>query len=136
MTTTRRRSVDEFRKECVQQKIKNMPVIKSAIKKLRQDRKKEKQNDQIRELLKSAIRAAKKAKTGKSVTTAISKVDKAAKLNIIHENKAARLKSSLSKLAKPVRSKVADKTVDSKPSKKAPAKASKSTTPKKKAASK
>ena len=109
-----------------------MPVIKSAIKKLRQ----EKQNDQIRELLKSAIRAAKKAKTGKSVTTAISKVDKAAKLNIIHENKAARLKSSLSKLAKPVRSKVADKTIDSKPSKKAPAKASKSTTPKKKAAAK
>jgi len=113
-----------------------MPVIKSAIKKLRQDRKKEKQNDQIRELLKSAIRAAKKARTGKSVTTAISKVDKAAKLNIIHENKAARLKSSLSKLAKPVRSKVADKTIDSKPSKKAPAKASKSTTPKKKAAAK
>ncbi len=113
-----------------------MPVIKSAIKKLRQDKKKEKQNDAIRDLLKSAIRNAKKVKTGKAVTTAISKVDKAAKLNIIHENKAARMKSSLSKLAKPVRSKTSDKAVASKPSKKVVAKATKNTPPKKKAAAK
>ncbi len=99
-----------------------MPVIKSAIKKLRQDKKKEKQNDAIREQLKSAIRSAKKVKTGKSVTKAISKVDKAAKLNIIHNNKAARLKSSLSKLAKPVSSKITEKVA---------AKSTKKATPKK-----
>lgn len=83
-----------------------MPVIKSAIKKLRQDKKREKQNDQVREVLKSSIRSAKKIKTGKAVVKAISTVDKAAKMNIIHINKAARLKSTLSKLAKPVRVKV------------------------------
>ena len=77
-----------------------MPVIKSAIKKLRQDKKREKQNDELRSALKKALRVAKKAKSGKSVATAISTVDKAAKHKIIHTNKAARLKSRIAKLLK------------------------------------
>ncbi len=79
-----------------------MPVIKSAIKKLRQDKKREEANDALRDSLKNAVRSAKKTKTGKSVAKAVAIVDKAAKQNIIHGNKASRLKSSLNKLAKPV----------------------------------
>lgn len=86
-----------------------MPVIKSAIKKLRQDKEHEKGNDQLRDALKSSVRAAKKMKNGKSVAKAISTVDKAAKKNIIHPNKASRLKSSLSHLAKPASAKTSTK---------------------------
>lgn len=91
-----------------------MPVIKSAIKKLRQDKKKEKINDELRERLKSSVRAAKKTKNGKSVANAVSVVDKAAKQKIIHPNKASRLKASLSKLAKPVSAKAPAKTAPAK----------------------
>lgn len=83
-----------------------MPVIKSAIKKLRQDKKREKQNDSLRSLLKESVRNAKKKKTGKAVSEAIAIIDKASKKNIIHENKAGRVKSALSKIAKPVKVKV------------------------------
>lgn len=90
-----------------------MPVIKSAIKKLRQDKKREKRNDDLREILKSTVRAAKKTKTGKSVSKAVSIVDKAAKNKIIHQNKASRIKASLSKIAKPQSSKSAKKVSSS-----------------------
>ena len=82
-----------------------MPVIKSAIKKLRQDRKREKKNDALRAALKLTVAKAKKSKNGKAVAEAVSVVDKAAKNKIIHSNKAARLKSTLTKVAKPVSAK-------------------------------
>lgn len=78
-----------------------MPVIKSAIKKLRQDKKRESQNNLLRQNLKNAIRSARKTKTAKSVTVAIQAIDKASKKNLLHTNTAGRIKSSLSKLAKP-----------------------------------
>ena len=77
-----------------------MPVIKSAIKKLRKDIKRTKANDSVRHNLDLAINSAKKAKTSKSVVKAISLVDRAVGNNLLHKNKAARIKSSLSKLAK------------------------------------
>lgn len=80
-----------------------MPVIKSAIKKYRRDKKKEKENNVFRKKLSDSIRAAKKQKTSKTVAQAFSIVDKAVKKNMLHKNKAARIKSSLSKLAKPIR---------------------------------
>lgn len=89
-----------------------MPVIKSAIKKLRQDRKREKKNDALRASLKSAISQAKKTKSGKSVAQAVAVVDKASKNKIIHSNKAARLKSNLTKLAKPTAAKTQKKTAE------------------------
>ena len=113
------------------QDVLSMPVIKSAIKKLRQDKKREKQNDDIRLALKMAIRSAKKTKTGKSVAKAISTVDKAAKNNIIHVNKASRLKSTLSKISKPQSAKTATPTSVKKTSTK-----SKTTTTKKPKSSK
>lgn len=78
-----------------------MPVIKSAIKKLRQDRKREKQNDALRDSVVAAVRSAKKTKTSSSVKNAISIIDKASKNRLLHKNKASRMKSSLSKLARP-----------------------------------
>lgn len=87
-----------------------MPVIKSAIKKLRQDRKREKKNDALRSSLKLAVSKAKKTKSGKAVAQAVSIVDKAAKNKIIHTNKAARMKSSLTKIAKPASSNAPKKT--------------------------
>src|SRR3990167_6037005 len=79
-----------------------MPVIKSAIKKLRKDRKREKENDTLRAKLERAIRTARKspAKTNE----AYSVIDRAVKRHIIHQNKAARLKYPLSKLVHPERS--------------------------------
>jgi small subunit ribosomal protein S20 len=86
-----------------------MPVIKSAKKKLKQDRKREKLNNQVKLNYRNALKEAKKSKTSEKVRQAVKLVDKAAKKGIIHKNKAARIKSSLSKLAKPV-TKVKQKT--------------------------
>jgi len=96
-----------------------MPVIKSSIKKLRKDRKREVVNDKFRDELKNAIRKAKKSKTILNINRATSIIDKGVKRNILHKNKAARIKSSLSKFAKPVK-KGAKKVVKkiSKPTKK------------------
>ncbi|MCL4353806.1 30S ribosomal protein S20 [Patescibacteria group bacterium] len=77
-----------------------MPVIKSAIKKLRQDKKREKANKRWENLLKSAVKKAKKNPSQSSLKLAVSLTDKASKKNIIHKNKAARLKSQLARLIK------------------------------------
>lgn len=77
-----------------------MPVIKSAIKKLRKDKRHEKENNKFRNKLDKAIREAKKLKSAKSVNAAFSLIDRGTKKNILHKNRAARLKSSLAKLAR------------------------------------
>ncbi|MBI1919400.1 30S ribosomal protein S20 [Candidatus Microgenomates bacterium] len=78
-----------------------MPILKSAIKKLRQDRKRTKINRIKKDALKELIKKAKKSKILEAVKKAQSAIDKAAKTHLIHRNKAARLKSRLSKLVKP-----------------------------------
>lgn len=75
-----------------------MPIIKSAIKKLRKDRKREKHNRGIKEAYKKAVITAVNKKTDETVRKAISLVNKAAKTRIIHKNKAARITSKLAKL--------------------------------------
>lgn len=77
-----------------------MPVIKSAKKKLRQDKKREKANKILRNAFRNAIREAQKSKTSEKIIKAVKLVDNAAKKKLIHKNKAARIKSSLSKLVK------------------------------------
>lgn len=75
-----------------------MANLKSAIKKIRVDAKRKKHNELIRSAYKQAINAAKKAdKKGAAglLSDAYKKIDKAAKSNVIHKNKAARLKSRL-----------------------------------------
>ena len=75
-------------------------MLKSAIKKLKQDKKRTKVNKVYRENLRQAVKQARKEKTAKAVKLAYSALDKAAKQKVIHKNKAARLKSRLMKLIK------------------------------------
>ncbi len=76
-----------------------MPLLKHAKKKLRQDKKRTADNLKIKNLFKKLIKKAKADPTTDTVAVAFQAIDKAAKKNVIHENKAARLKSSLSKVA-------------------------------------
>ena len=77
-----------------------MPVTKGAKKKLRKDIKREKVNKALESLYKRAVKKAKKNPTEKKIYEAVKLIDKAAKNNIIHKNKAARNKSSLTKILK------------------------------------
>jgi small subunit ribosomal protein S20 len=104
-----------------------MPVIKSARKKLRKDKKRELQNKVLRNLFKKAVKQAEKTPTVANISKAVKIIDKTAKKNIIHKNKAARIKSKLSKLI--AGKKVAPKTVKKTP--KAPARKASKTKAKK-----
>jgi len=75
-----------------------MPVIKSAIKKLRRDKKQEKENNLFRASVEKAVKEATKSPTQKAAGAAFSLVDKAVKKNLLHKNKAARIKSKISLL--------------------------------------
>lgn len=75
-----------------------MPVTKTAKRALRSSKRKEAVNKLTKSRLEIAIRLAEKSPTKKKITKAISLADRAAKRKIIHRNKAARIKSNLSKL--------------------------------------
>lgn len=75
-----------------------MPVIKSAIKKVRKDKIRTARNKKRELNLKSLIKKARTEKSVKNLKNAFSALDKAAKVHLIHPNKAARLKSRLSKV--------------------------------------
>ena len=75
-----------------------MPVIKSAKKKLRADKKRESANKKMAAFINLVIKKAKKKPTPASIQIAFKAIDKGAKKGIIHKNKGARIKSKLSKL--------------------------------------
>ena len=75
-----------------------MPVIKSATKRLRQIKRRSAHNRLIRDGLKETVAKFRKKPTEKQLAHVMSSLDKAAKTNLIHKNKASRLKSRLSKL--------------------------------------
>lgn len=75
-----------------------MPISKSAKKALRRDQRRRKINLKIKIPLKKAIKSARKSPTPKALGKAFSWLDQAVKKNLIHKNKAARLKSRLSSL--------------------------------------
>lgn len=77
-----------------------MPITKQAIKKLRRDRARGTHNAGIRTSFRDAMKAMRRKPTAKALKLAYQKLDKAAKTNIIHKNKASRLKSRLSRLLK------------------------------------
>ncbi len=77
-----------------------MPITKRAIKKLRHDRVRAGESDKVRATLRRLVKTARTSPTSKSLASAFGALDKAAKHHIIHKNKAARLKSRLSKLLK------------------------------------
>lgn len=119
-----------------------MPVIKSAIKRARQNEKRRGHNltfkRELKEAVKSvsdAVRNNDKKDLDKKLRKAQSLLDKAVKKNLFHQNKAARKKAQLSRMVagllpqstakKPVAKKApAKKTTKAKP-------AAKKTTPKK-----
>ena len=77
-----------------------MPVTKSARKSLRRDKRRALVNQPIRSKYKSAVKKARLEPKAENIRLACIFLDKAAKKRIIHKNKAARLKSRLSKLIK------------------------------------
>lgn len=74
-----------------------MPIIKSAIKKVRKDKVRTARNQKRENFLKSAIKKVRRSKSAKDLQTVYSALDKAAKVKLIHPNKASRLKSRLAK---------------------------------------
>lgn len=76
-----------------------MPILKSAIKKVRKDKIRTARNKKRRLSLKSLIKKTRASKSAKDLKAVFSALDKAAKVKLIHPNKAARLKSRLSKSA-------------------------------------
>jgi len=108
-----------------------MPITSSAIKKSRQDTVARERNRIIRDEYKKAAKTVRKyaedgdmKKAQEALKEAYSKIDKAAKKNILHKNNASRRKSRLSALLKvknakpPVAVKKASKTAPKKPVKK------------------
>jgi len=89
------------------EQVKIMPITKSAIKALKVSQRRKIENDLTRAKIKSAVKGARLsvAKNAKDVPEKLSslyrELDLAAKKNVIHKNKAARLKSRISKKAAP-----------------------------------
>lgn len=76
-----------------------MPIIKSAIKKARKDKTRTAHNSKREASLKKILKTARRTPNKKNLSALSSALDKAVKVNLIHANKAARLKSRLSKLS-------------------------------------
>ena len=77
-----------------------MPVTKSAIKKARQDLKRSTGNKGFKNKLKSVIKNFSKTPTVENFKLAQSIIDQAVKKEVYKKNKAARLKSRLTRLIK------------------------------------
>lgn len=79
-----------------------MPVTRSANKKMRVDEKRTVVNVRRKRNLKTVLKKAQESRAAEVLREAISQIDKAVKNNLIHKNKAARLKSQLMREAGPV----------------------------------
>jgi small subunit ribosomal protein S20 len=84
-----------------------MPIIKSAIKKAKQDIHAREHNRGVRDEYKEASKKVRKfaesgdiKKATEALKEAYSKIDRAAKRNVIHKNNAARRKARLANLFK------------------------------------
>lgn len=82
-----------------------MPNIKSAKKRVRSNAKKEVVNNTITASMRTAVKnfeksvkAGDKEKAATSLNIAIQRIDKAKSSGLVHQNKAARLKSRLTKM--------------------------------------
>lgn len=107
-----------------------MPLLQNAKKALRVSKRKTVVNSRVKSIMKTMIDKVKKTPTAENLSAAYSAVDTAVKNNLVHKNKAARVKAQLSKLAKP------EKKAEKASAKKTTAKATKKAAPKKAAAKK
>ena len=82
-----------------------MPNIKSAKKRMRSDAKKAEVNNLVYGSMKTAVKkferevkAGNKEESGNNLNIALQRIDKAKNSGLVHKNKAARLKSRLTKM--------------------------------------
>ena len=99
-----------------------MPVTKSAIKALRQQKKRTIRNAGIRAKMRTIIKAVKTDLGMQGISDMYSTVDRAAKRGIIHPNKAARIKSRITKSLSGSDQPVVSAPIKTKPAKKVAAK--------------
>lgn len=77
-----------------------MPIIKSAIKRMKQTAKRRERNVATKKGLKNAVKAFLEKPSAAGFKAAQSEIDTAVKKNILNKNTAARRKANLSKVAK------------------------------------
>lgn len=75
-----------------------MPILKNAIKALKSQKKKNLFNNLVRAKMRGELKKFVTKPIGDDLSKVYSIIDKAAKKNIIHKNKAARIKSKMQKL--------------------------------------
>ena len=78
-----------------------MPLLRNAKKALRVSKRKAAQNQTVKSRVKTMVDKVRKTANPENLSSAYSAIDKAVKKNIFHANKAARMKSQLSRLSKP-----------------------------------
>jgi len=109
-----------------------MPIIKSAMKRMRQTIKRRARNVATKRDLRVALKNFTATKASESLSKAQSEIDKAVKKNLMSKNTAARKKAQLAKIAKEANvatkkpatrstAKAAPKTATKKPAAKKPA---------------
>lgn len=76
-----------------------MPILSNAKKALRSSERKAQHNRLVRAKLKTASDRMKAKPSAEGLSAVFSAIDKAVRRNVVHRNKAARLKSQMSKLA-------------------------------------
>jgi small subunit ribosomal protein S20 len=72
-----------------------MPILPSAIKKLKQDKRRTLTNKRYLATLKKSLKLVRAKKTPKNLSAAFQALDRAVKKHLIHKNRASRLKSRL-----------------------------------------
>ena len=77
-----------------------MPLLQNAKKALRSSRKKAIFNSRVKSILKTMLDRIKSDPTKDNLSSAFSSIDTAVKKNLIHRNKAGRMKVQLNKLVK------------------------------------
>jgi ribosomal protein S20 len=77
-----------------------MPIIKSAIKRMKQTAKRNERNVGIKRDIKSAVKAFIASPTSEGLSKAHSEIDTAVKKKLLKKNTAARRKANLAKVAK------------------------------------
>lgn len=77
-----------------------MPIIKSAIKRVKQAAAANERNVATKRAIKAAVKAFEAKPSAETLAKAYSEFDKAVKKNLLHKNTVARRKANLSKTAK------------------------------------
>ena len=107
-----------------------MPIIKSAIKRMRQTAKRRARNVSTKRDLKSAVKAFLASPSATGLQAAQSEIDTAVKKNLLKKNTASRRKAQLSRVAKEAGVKAAPAKKAAKPAAKAAPKSAAKAAPK------